>query len=139
MQYEHYRQRISGPLFDRIDLYIEVPRVGTDALTELPQGERSESIRARVQAARDRQLARLQYTGLLTNAQATSELVTRLFKPTRDAEQILRKAIQQFRLSARSYFRLLKVSQTIADLAAQTEIAAEHVAEALQYRSFAQT
>lgn len=139
MQYERYRQRISGPLFDRIDLYIEVPRVETNALTQLPQGETSQTIRTRVQTARNRQLLRLKDTGLMTNAQVTSELVTRLFRPTIEAEQILKRAIQHHRLSARSYFRLLKVSQTIADLASRDDIAGEHVAEALQYRSFAQT
>lgn len=136
-QYEHYRQRISGPLYDRIDLFIEVPRVETDALTRISSGEPSTPIRLRVQAARDRQQARLKSTGLTTNAQASSELVTRIFKPTPEAENVLKQAIQRFRLSARSYFRLLKVSQTIADLAETDGIEATHVAEALQYRSLA--
>jgi magnesium chelatase family protein len=135
IQYEHYRQRISGPLLDRIDLYIEVPRVETQALTQIPCGETSETLRGRVQAARDRQLIRLKDTGLTTNAQATSEVVSRLFLPTSQAEQLLTQAIQRFRLSARSYFRLLKVSQTIADLAQMEQIQDVHVAEALQYRS----
>ncbi len=135
LQYEHYRQRISGPLLDRIDLYIEVPRVETNALTALPQGETSQEIRLRVQAARDRQIERLRNSGLTTNAQASSEIVTRAFRASQEAEQILKQAIQRFRLSARSYFRLLKVSQTIADLAAEERIEREHVAEALQYRA----
>jgi magnesium chelatase family protein len=137
LMYEHYRQRISGPLLDRIDLYLDVPRVETDALTQLPQGETSALIRERVQAARDRQLKRFEKIGITTNAQATSEQVTRHFRLTTGAEQVLRQAIQRFRLSARSYFRLLKVSQTIADLAGETELETTHVAEALQYRSFA--
>lgn len=136
IQYEHYRQRISGPLLDRIDLYIEVPRVELNALTQLPSGEDSRTIQQRVQQARERQLARLRKTGYTTNAQMTSELVTRLLRPTLEAEQILRQAIQRFRLSARAYFRLLKVSQTIADLRASNQIGGNHVAEALQYRSF---
>lgn len=137
IQYEHYRQRISGPLLDRIDLYIEVPRVELNALTQLPNGEDSRTIQKRVQRARERQLARLTKTSYTTNAQMTSELVTRLLHPTLEAERILRQAIQRFRLSARAYFRLLKVSQTIADLRASDQIGGEHVAEALQYRSFA--
>lgn len=137
LQYEHYRQRISGPLYDRIDLFIEVPRVETDALTRIASGEASAPIRSRVQAARDRQQIRLKDTGLTTNAQVSSELVTRLFKPTPEAEYVLKQAVQRFRLSARSYFRLLKVSQTIADLAEAAMIEGPHVAEALQYRSLA--
>lgn len=137
LQYDSYRQRISGPLYDRIDLYIEVPRVETDALTQLPHGEPSHVIRTRVQAARDRQLLRLQHTGLTTNAQASVEHVTRFFRPSAAAEHVLKQAIQRFRLSARSYFRLLKVSQTIADLAGTSSIETNHVAEAIQYRSLA--
>ncbi|MBP9762030.1 YifB family Mg chelatase-like AAA ATPase [Patescibacteria group bacterium] len=136
LMYEHYRQRISGPLLDRIDLYLDVPRVETDALTQLPQGETSAVIRERVQRARDLQLKRFEKVGITTNAQASSEQVTQHFHLTSGAEQVLRQAIQRFRLSARSYFRLLKVSQTIADLAGETELETCHVAEALQYRSF---
>lgn len=134
LQYEQYRQRISGPLLDRIDLVIEVPRVPVETLTKLPQSETSAAIRKRVQSARDRQLTRLKRTGCSTNAQVNSDLVSRLFRPTEDAEQVLTQAVSRFRLSARSYFRLLKVSQTIADLAAVEHIERQHVAEALQYR-----
>ena len=134
LQYEHYRQRMSGPLLDRIDLVIEVPRVPVETLTQLPQSETSATIRVRVQSARDRQQVRLKRTGCTTNAQVSSELVSRLFHPTPSAEHVLKQAISRFRLSARAYFRLLKVSQTIADLAAQEAIESEHVAEALQYR-----
>ncbi len=139
IQYEQYRQRISGPLFDRIDLYIEVPRVETDALTNIPTGESSDNIRRRVQRARDRQQARLQAFGLTTNAQTTSELVARLFQLTEPAKQLLKQAVQRFQLSARAYFRLLKVAQTIADLAEHSTLTETHVAEALQYRSPAST
>ncbi len=137
LHYEQYRQRLSGPLLDRIDLYLEVPRVETTALTQLPTGETSAEIRIRVQQARDRQLARFRDVGITTNTQASSEQVSALMNLAPTAGQLLKQAVQRFRLSARSYFRLLKVSQTIADLEATQAIEIEHVAEALQYRSFA--
>ena len=134
LQIERYRKRISGPLLDRIDLAIEVPKVPTEKLTELAAGEPSHEIQARVQAARDRQTVR--YAGLpaKTNAELTSDQVRRQIQPDVNAKSLLSQAVDRFHLSARAYFRVLKVSRTIADLEAAEEVSASHVAEALQYR-----
>lgn len=134
MQILKYKKRLSGPLLDRIDLFIEVPKVKTDELTSQLDAEPSASIRARVQNARDRQTERFKMMRVATNAELTSEQVRKLLAVSREALGLLKHAVDQYRLSARSYFRLLKVAQTIADLSGQEEIAAAHIAEALQYR-----
>jgi magnesium chelatase family protein len=134
IQTERYRKRISGPLLDRIDLAIEVPKVPTDKLTELEPGEDSASIRSRVQTARDRQTERYRELSVKTNAELSSDLVRKLVQPTSVAKGILRQAVERFHLSARAYFRVLKVARTIADLDGANEVAEIHVAEALQYR-----
>lgn len=134
VQIINYRKRLSGPLLDRIDLMIEVPRVPTERLVDLTAGESSEDIRARVQTARNRQQARFQDINLLTNADLSSDQVRRLISLTDAARTLLKQAVDKYRLSARAYFRVLKISQTIADLAAADTVDAAHVAEALQYR-----
>jgi magnesium chelatase family protein len=134
IQTERYRKRISGPLLDRIDLAIEVPKVPTDKLTELEPGEDSASIRSRVQAARDRQTERYARLQIKTNAELSSDLVRKLVQPTDTAKALLKQAVERFRLSARAYFRVLKVARTIADLEGSDEVTEKHVAEALQYR-----
>ena len=134
IQIQRYIKRLSGPLLDRIDLSIEVPKVPTQKLTDLQPGESSTAVRARVQAARDRQIARNRPHGVITNAELSSDLLRRLIVPTKEAQAFLHQAIERFRLSARAYFRILKVSRTIADLANSDEIELTHVAEALQYR-----
>lgn len=134
MQIERYRKRISGPLLDRIDLAIEVPKVPTDKLTELVPGEASTAIRTRVQAARDAQTARYGELKVKSNAELSSDLVRKLVQPSVEAKAILRQAVERFHLSARAYFRVLKVGRTIADLDGSGEVAEKHIAEALQYR-----
>ncbi|KAA0206237.1 ATP-binding protein [Candidatus Uhrbacteria bacterium] len=129
-----YRKRLSGPLLDRIDLFIEVPKVATHELTDLAPGESSDAVRTRVQAARDRQTDRFKGTSHATNAELSSERVRTLLRLEEDAGTLLRHAVDRYRLSARAYFRLLKVARTIADLAQADPIRAEHVAEALLYR-----
>jgi len=129
-----YRKRLSGPLLDRMDLFIEVPKVPTAELTDISPGETSEHIYRRVQAARDRQTARASQTGCGTNAELTSEHVRKHLKLEDGARSVLAHAVERHRLSARAYFRLLKVAQTIADLADERIISAEHVGEALLYR-----
>ncbi len=134
IQLSRYSKRLSGPLLDRIDLAIEVPKVPTDKLTELEPGESSLHIRARVQAARDRQIARYASLHMITNSELTSEAVRKLIVPTTEARALLRTAVDKFRLSARAYFRVLKVSRTIADLAGSELVEVGHASEALQYR-----
>lgn len=129
-----YRKRLSGPLLDRIDLFLEVPKVPTSDLADRSAGESSGQVRKRVQAARNRQTARLKSHGLSTNAEMSSELVRTTLEIADDARNILRQAVERYKLSARSYFRILKVSRTIADLAGEDQISVRHIAEALAYR-----
>jgi magnesium chelatase family protein len=142
-----YQKRISGPLLDRIDIHIEVPRVDYEKLSEDRVGESSECIRARVQAARDIQSKRfgLQSLPTLCRSQETSESVIcnadmrvgeiRQFCKLQDEGQsLMRAAMTQLNLSARAYHRILKLARTIADLAECEEIQSVHLAEALQYR-----
>lgn len=129
-----YRKRLSGPLLDRIDLFLEVPKVSTNDLADRSAGESSEAVRRRVQAARDRQTSRLSSFGLSTNSEMSSELVRTTIEVADDARILLRQAVERHKLSARSYFRILKVSRTIADLASEDKISTQHVAEALAYR-----
>lgn len=135
----NYRKRLSGPLLDRIDLMIEVPKVPTEKLVEIAPGEPSSSVRDRVQSARDLQIQRYEKLGLLTNAELTSDQARRLVTLTEEARAILKLAVDKYRLSARAYFRILKVSQTIADLEKLNAVGAVQVAEALQYRQVGET
>ena len=132
---QKYLQRISGPLLDRIDIHIEVPRLKTDELTNKAPGEPSAAIRARVRTARDRQYARFSGSKIYCNAQMTSRHMKVFCRLKDDAEAMLKQAIDHLRLSARAYDRILKLSRTIADLAGADDIGVEHIAEAVQYRS----
>ncbi|MCK9361383.1 YifB family Mg chelatase-like AAA ATPase [Patescibacteria group bacterium] len=134
IQIAKYRKRLSGPLLDRIDLFIEVPKVPTQELTDATPGETSQVIRERVQRARDRQTERFKSLGTACNAELSSESVRKLLRIEDGAKVLLRHAVDRYHLSARAYFRLLKVSQTIADLAGRDQISTEEVAEALLYR-----
>ncbi|MBT4277684.1 YifB family Mg chelatase-like AAA ATPase [Candidatus Falkowbacteria bacterium] len=129
-----YNRKISGPLLDRIDLNIEVEKVKIDKLTSAPDGEKSETIRERVQNARDSQNERFKNLDTLTNSEMKSEEVEKFCEIDKESEELLKNAIQKFNLSARSYFRILKLSRTIADLAREENIKLPHLAEALQYR-----
>lgn len=134
IQIAKYRKRLSGPLLDRLDLFIEVPKVKTDELTQTQDAESSEVIRKRVQTARNRQIERWKQAHLTTNAELSSDQIRRCINLSTEAKTVLRQAVERFQLSARSYFRLLKVAQTIADLSAEDTISTQHLAEALQYR-----
>jgi magnesium chelatase family protein len=128
----------SGPLLDRIDIHIEVPRVEYEKLSDERLGEPSAAIRARVEAARERQRRRFAGTALLTNADMGPAEV-REYCPVDDAgRSLLRSAMQQrpggTRMSARAYQRKLKLARTIADLAGSETIQTVHLAEAIQYR-----
>ena len=129
-QVARYRRKISGPLLDRIDLQVEVPDVPQDVLTRAERGESSATVRARVAAARARQLRRQRRP----NAALSAREVDRHCAPDAEGAAVLNQAIGRLGLSARGYHRVLKVARTIADLAGARGLAADHVAEAIQYR-----
>ncbi|MCL6520453.1 MAG: YifB family Mg chelatase-like AAA ATPase [Armatimonadetes bacterium] len=132
-----YLQRISGPLLDRIDIHIEVPRLKDQELMNHPTGESSATIRARVERAREIQRKRFSNDGKGTfcNAQMNGKQIRKFCTPKDDVKDLLRTAINQLNLSARAYDRILKLARTIADLEGVENIALAHVAEAVQYRS----
>lgn len=132
-----YQKRISGPLLDRIDIHIEVPRVDYEKLSGNKISETSESIRNRVQAARDIQNKRFangKATDIVCNADMRIGEVRQFCQLQAEGQSLMRSAMSQLQLSARAYHRILKLSRTIADLAGSDEIQSTHLAEALQYR-----
>lgn len=132
---QRYLQRISGPLLDRIDIHIEVPRLRHDELIGHGTGESSAVIRSRVASARNCQVERFKDTGIYCNAHMTSRQIKQYCQSSDEVRNLLRSAISQLNLSARAYDRILKVSRTIADLVGEEDIQVAHVAEAIQYRS----
>jgi magnesium chelatase family protein len=135
-QIENYRQRISGPLLDRIDLHVEVPLVNFRELTSNTNtGESSETIRQRVIAARDIQLERFRKSSNSTNSSMGSRQVRQHCKLTHEATGYLEHAMEEMSFSARAHDRILKVARTLADLAGSMEIRPNDVLEAIQYRS----
>jgi magnesium chelatase family protein len=129
-----YRGRLSGPLRDRFDLTVEVPAVPPDVLEDTSAGEPSAAVRARVGAARARQQMRYADDGVRTNAELTPRLMSAYCRLDGSGARLLAKAVDRMRLSARGYERVRKVARTIADLDGSDQIAADHVAEALQFR-----
>jgi magnesium chelatase family protein len=129
-----YQKRISGPMIDRIDIHVEVPRVEFAKLADPLPGESSSAVRGRVEAARAR--ARQRFTGsdLTCNAEMRAGEVRRLCRLDDAGSNLMRAAMQQLQLSARAFHRVLKVARTIADLSASETITPAHLAEALQYR-----
>jgi magnesium chelatase family protein len=129
-----YQKRISGPLLDRFDIHIEVPRVEVDKLTDDRLGEPSSRVRERVEAARERQRTRFVDTALLSNADMGPAEVRLFCVVDERGKSLLRAAMQQLHMSARAYHRILKVARTIADLSGSEQIQTAHLAEAIQYR-----
>ena len=133
-QISRYQKKVSGPLLDRIDIHLDVPAVEVEKLTDELASEDSATIRKRVAKVREIQQARYKGTKILTNAEMSNEQIKKYCVITKDAVDLLKMAISQMNLSARSYHRVLKLSRTIADMAESEKILTEHIAEALQYR-----
>ena len=129
-----YQARISGPLFDRIDIHVEVASVSAHDLALPPPAEGSAAVARRVASARDIQRRRYDKQNIRTNAEAEGELLERAAKPDSAGASLLMDAAQAMRLTARGYHRVLKVARTIADLAGAETVGRAHVAEALSYR-----
>ncbi len=129
-----YQKRISGPLLDRIDIYIEVPRVEYDKLSDKRLGEPSQVVRARVENARTIQRARFAENGIASNAEMRPADIRHYCVLDDTGMSLMRAAMNQYQLSARAYHRILKLARTIADLAGVEHISPQHLAEALQYR-----
>jgi magnesium chelatase family protein len=127
-----YTAKISGPLLDRIDLHLEVPRLKPDELIGAAPGESSAAIRERVVEARQRQYARL--GGSRTNSKISPKELRRLVPLDTEAEAFMRLVSARMNLSARVFDRVLRVGRTIADLAGDEAVAKVHLAEAVQYR-----
>jgi magnesium chelatase family protein len=135
VQIQRYIKKVSGPLLDRIDIHIEVPRLDPEKLTGAHTGEQSDAIRARANEARDRQLRRYKDKPLFSNAELTPKLMKEYCKMPAEAEDMLKMAIKKLGYTARAYDRVRKLSRTIADLACRDDIKTEDVAEAITLRS----
>ncbi len=131
-----YQKKLSGPLLDRIDIHVHVPAVKVEKLTEKDTTgiEDSATIRERVQNARDRQLYRYKKTTITANAELSNKAIKEYCALSDECIPILRMAVSKMLLSGKSYYRILKLSRTIADLDDKTDILPNHIAEALQYR-----
>lgn len=131
---QRYQRRISGPLLDRIDLHVFVPSVAVEKYSESDGRETSKQIRRRVQQARNRQNHRFTRDHIPANSQMTTRMIKEHKLLSEEAGAFLRQAVGRLALSARSYYRMIKVARTIADLSDAGAISVEHLAEALQYR-----
>ncbi len=132
---EQYWAKLSGPLMDRIDLQVAVNRLKPEEITQQPKGEDSQSVRERVQQARDRARLRFQNEMLCSNAEMQSRHLKQWCKLDDATRNLLESAIRKLALSARATDRILKVARTIADLAGDDHLQTHHVAEAIQYRT----
>lgn len=130
----NYKKKISGPILDRIDIHVEVPRVEFDKLSSGLAEESSEEIKKRIKKARDIQKERFKNTTYITNSEMNSESVKRFCEVCEGSKSVLKNAVDKMFLSARAYFRILKLARTIADLDGENNILPAHIAEALQYR-----
>ncbi len=132
---QRYRAKVSGPLLDRIDIHVEVPAVPYKDLGGIPDGEYSQQIRDRVNRARKIQLKRFDQDRIFCNAQMSPKHTRKFCNLDEDSNHLLKMTIEKRGYSARVYDRILKVARTIADLDASDKIKAEHISEAIQYRS----
>lgn len=135
MQIVNYKKKISGPLLDRIDLHVEVPRLQFEKLSKDQLAESSAKIRERVEKARKKQKNRFVNTNITSNSEMGNKEIREFCKLDTGSMDLLKQAVTHMHLSARSYNRIIKLARTIADLSDSNEIKTEHVAEALQYRA----
>lgn len=134
-----YRKKLSGPLLDRIDLHIEVPRLSYEKMTEKAEVSSSSAVKQRVSKARQIQQTRFKKHRIEKNSQMTTKLIDEFCPVDEASSQLLRQAVNKLQLSGRAYHRVLKLARTIADLAESEKILTPHIAEALQYRPKEQT
>jgi magnesium chelatase family protein len=132
---QRYRSRISGPLLDRIDIHIEVPAVRYQELSAMPDGEKSDEIKKRVNNSRLVQLNRFKKTQIYSNSQMNPRQIRKYCQLDEDCQKLVKRAMEKMGLSARAFDRIKKVARTIADLEGSEQITSPHVAEAIQYRS----
>ena len=130
-----YKKKLSGPLLDRIDLHIMVPPVDKDRLIDARESESSREVRLRVIGARKKQTQRFRELSISANGQMRPADIKKFCSLETDAVELLKEAISRFSLSARSYFKIIKIAQTISDLNQESKITKNAVAEALQYRA----
>ena len=132
-----YQHKISGPILERIDLWFDVPRIEHDKLSNAPTGESSETVRKRVIQARKLQKARFAKEGSSAtfNGEMNVRDLVKLVQLTDETKKLLNDSAERLGLSPRVYHKVIKVARTIADLAGSADIKAEHLAEAIQYRS----
>ena len=136
-QISRYQSRLSGPLLDRIDLHVEVPRLTAEELINTqPSNETSSDIRKRVIKARQIQALRYKDDGILTNSELTSKLIRKYCQIDKSSAALLKTAAVKYQLSGRRYDRILKLARTIADLDCSENIQQTHLMQALQYRMF---
>jgi magnesium chelatase family protein len=137
VQVQRYRDRISGPLLDRIDLHLEVPPIQYNELAGKAPGESSVAMRGRIERARERQRIRFSSSRarITCNARMSPKLLKSHCVLEETGESLLRMAMTELNLSARAYDRILKVARTIADLDDSERIGSDHLSEAIQYRS----
>ena len=137
MEIQRYMSRVSGPLLDRIDIHLEVPEVKYKELSGKIGGETSRDIRARVNRTREVQSARFaDIPNVHCNAHMDNRLIEKYCMPDEAGEKLLRTAIEKLGFSARAYHRVLKLARTIADMEGADAVAARHISEAIQYRTF---
>lgn len=134
VEIQRYQKKISGPLLDRIDIHVQVPKVKYEKLTDDSQGEHSSKVRDRVQKAREIQTQRFRAGKITANSEMGNQEIRKYCQIDQKSQELMKSAVNQMNLSARAYFRLLKLARTIADLDKKNNIETTHIAEALQYR-----
>jgi magnesium chelatase family protein len=130
-----YQKKVSGPILDRIDLFVQVPRLNYEKMADSAPLENSKSIRDRVESARKKQTVRFASSAARTNSEMRPQEIKQFCQLESKALSLLKSAVNEMHLSGRSFHHILKISRTIADLADSPEILLPHVAEALQYRN----